>query len=254
MLQSPPSRRARQLICGALTALLTATIAAGLLSGIAGASTASSTPAGDPAKTVLRLGWTQEPDNLNPFVGYQASSCEVWALTYDVLVGVDPISRTPAPGQGLATEWKRSPNGRVWTFTITDKARWHDGHALTAKDVAFTYTYCIEHKMSMFADYLTSIEKVEALDATHVVITCNEPKANLLTLSLPILPAHLWSRITPKDAGKTYRNTPPIIGSGPFKCVERKRGSYVRMVANTTYWRGHQRSMRSSLRPTETPS
>src|SRR5665811_1950906 len=82
------------------------------------------------------------------------------------------------------------------------------------------------------------IDKVEAPDATTVVFTCSKPKANMLGLWIPILPEHIWSKIKPADAEKSFKNPPPIIGSGPFQTVEWKKGAFVRLVANKNYWRG----------------
>ena len=92
--------------------------------------------------------------------------------------------------------------------------------------------------MGLFIDYVKFITKVEATDDTHVVFTCSKPKANMLGLWIPILPEHIWSKISPKDAEKSFKNPPPIIGSGPFQTVEVKKGSFVRMVANKDYWKG----------------
>ncbi len=47
-------------------------LAVGLVWGLASAKAASPSPSPG-AKVILRLGWTREPDNLNPFVGYSAS-------------------------------------------------------------------------------------------------------------------------------------------------------------------------------------
>ena len=217
--------------------LAAAVLAGGLVLGI-GRAVASNSPAPPAGKSILRLGWTREPDNLNPFIGYDTSSYEVWALNYDLLVGFRPSDMANVPGLGLATHWRTTHGGKVWTFTITDKARWQDGVPLTARDVAFTYNYVLKNKMGMFIDYLRYITKVQATDATHVVFTCSKPKANMLGLWIPILPEHIWNHISPADAAKSFRNGPPIIGSGPFQCVEWKPGQYVRMVANKHYWRG----------------
>jgi peptide/nickel transport system substrate-binding protein len=156
-------------------------------------------------------------------------------------VGFDPKTMKNLPGLGLATAWETSPDGKVWTFTITDKAKWQDGTPLTASDVAFTYNYTLKNKMSMFIDYLRFIEKVEAPDPTHVVFTCSKPKANMLGLWLPILPERVWSKVSPAEAERSFKNAPPILGSGPFQCVEWKHGEYVRMVANKDYWKGAPR-------------
>ena len=57
--------------------------------GVAGALAASpvASPSSAPGQVVLKLGWTSEPDNLNVFVGYEATCWEIWALNYDYLFG-----------------------------------------------------------------------------------------------------------------------------------------------------------------------
>jgi len=221
-----------------LVLALAVVLVAGLLWGLGSALAGSQSPSPAAGKTILRLGWTNDPDNLNPFIGYESSSYEVWAINYDLLVGFRASDMTNQPGVGLATKWVVSPDGKVWTFTITDKAKWQDGQPLTAADVAFTYNYVLKNKLSMFIDYLGFITKVEAPNPTTVVFTCSRPKANMLGLWIPILPEHVWSKIKPADAESTFKNPPPIVGSGPFQTVEWKKGEYVRMEANKSYWKG----------------
>jgi peptide/nickel transport system substrate-binding protein len=223
---------------GGLAALFVAVLAAGLVWGIAGALASGDSPSPAAGKTILRLGWTNDPDNLNPFIGYESSSYEIWAINYELLVGFRAKDYANVPGIGLATDWQTSEGGKVWTFTITDKSRWQDGEPLTAKDVAFTYNYVIDNDLGMFIDYMKFIDHVEAPDATHVVFTCTKPKANMLGLWIPILPEHIWSKVSPKEVENKFKNSPPIIGSGPFQTVEWKKGEYVRLVANKDYWRG----------------
>ena len=107
-------------ICVVLAAGLAFGLAAALAqsggpSPAAPASPAASASAGA-GKTILRVGWTHEPDNLNPFIGQVFSSYMVWYLTYDVLVGVDPVTLAPAKGPssaGLATDWTVSADGKT---------------------------------------------------------------------------------------------------------------------------------------------
>ena len=73
------------------------------------ASAAASPAAG---KVVFKVGWTRQPDNLNPFIGFESPAFEVWYLTYDSLVGYDPKTLSPMKGEnstGLATDWSVSP-------------------------------------------------------------------------------------------------------------------------------------------------
>lgn len=226
----------RRVVLIALLGLL----AAGLVWGLAGALAAdeSATPVAEQGKVTLRLGWTNDPDNLNPFIGWESSSYEVWALNYDLLVGFRASDYTNQPGIGLASAWETSDDGKVWTFTIVEGATWQDGEPVTASDVAFTYNYVIDNEMGMFIDYMSFIDKVEATDDTHVVFTCSKPKANMLGLWMPILPEHIWSKVDPAKAERGYRNAPPIVGSGPFQTVEWKKGEFVRMEAYKDYWKG----------------
>jgi peptide/nickel transport system substrate-binding protein len=214
-------------------------LAVGLVWGIAGALAAdeTATPAAD-GQLTLRLGWTADPDSLNPFIGWDSSSYEVWSLNYDLLVGFRASDLTNQPGIGLATDWETSADGKVWTFTIVEGATWQDGEPVTASDVAFTYNYVIDNEMGMFIDYMLFIDSVEATDDTHVVFTCSKPKANMLGLWLPILPEHIWSKVDPGKAERGYKNAPPIVGSGPFQTVEFKKGQFLRMEANKDYWKG----------------
>ena len=214
-------------------------LALGLVTGLASASSPASPPAA--AKVVYKVGILAEPDNLNPFVGFMFSSYEVWYLTYEPLVGYDYGTLTPTKGDkatGLATDWSVTPDGKTWTFTIRQNAKWNDGVPLTAKDVAFTYNYIIDNDLTNWTTYTQGIEKATAIDDTTVRIDCSQPKADMLNVYVPIVPEHIWSKVPGKEAGVSYPNKPPIVGSGPFTCVEWKKNSYVKMVANPGYWRG----------------
>lgn len=215
-----------------------ACLAAGLAWGLSAAAAASTspTPSGGPEKVILRIGWTREPDNLNPFVGVSASCYEIWHLQYDLLNGHDAATLMPKPE--FAESWSHSADGLTWTFKIRPGMTWKDGTPATARDVAFTFNYIIDNQMASFMGYTEGIEKVEAPDDTTAVFTCSRPKANMLGMWVPILPEHIWSKIDPKDAGTGYPNKPPIVGSGPFQIVEWKKGSYLLLAANPDYWAG----------------
>ncbi len=200
-----------------------------------GASAQSPSPSGEVVR--LRLGWTESPLNLNPFVGY-SNSYEVWMLNYDTLVGVG-ADGLPSKETGLAEDWHLSEDETVWTFKIREGVKWHDGTPLTARDVAFTFNYIIDNELSLSV-YLKDVEKAVALDDTTLEVTCTHPKANMLLTQVYIyvLPEHIWSKIPPEKANNSFRNDPPIIGSGPFQTVEFKKDGYVKMVRVPGYWGG----------------
>ena len=202
---------------------------------------AAASPAGDAGKVVYKVGWTRQPDNLNPFIGFESPAYEMWYLTYDTLVGFDPAKLAPMKGEdstGLATDWSVSDDGLTWTFTIRDTAKWSDGVPLTARDIAYTYNLIIDNpeQTANIIAQTKSIERVTAVDDYTVQFTCSKPKPDMIRHWVPILPEHVWSKIPVKDIGKKYQNDPPWVGSGPFTCVEWKKNSHVRLVANPTWW------------------
>ncbi|MBN2203880.1 MAG: ABC transporter substrate-binding protein [Thermoleophilia bacterium] len=202
---------------------------------VAGVAAGESSPPTD-EKVTLRIGWLTEPDNLNPFVGIQGSSYQVWKLNYDLLVGFDDETMEPRPE--LATAWEVSDDGTEWTFTIREGATWHDGEPVTASDVAFTLNYIRDNELLNLATYTDGILDAQAVDDTTVVVTTDGPKANMLRMLVPILPEHIWSQVDGEDAAGNYQNDPPIVGSGPFQTVEWVRGKFIRLEANEGYWGG----------------
>ncbi len=184
----------------------------------------------------MRVGWVRDPDNLNPFIGYTTEAYEIWRLNYDMLTGFDAATLQPTPE--LATEWSTSEDGKTWTFKLREGVTWQDGEPFTSADVVFTYMYIIDNEMGNFTSYTEYIDEVVAVDDLTVEFRCSAPKANMLGLWVPIFPKHIWDKVSGEDAQSTFVNEPPIIGTGPFQCVEWKKDNYVRMEANKDYWRG----------------
>ena len=215
----------------------------GLVWGLAGALAASPSPGSSSStnNVILRLGWTREPDNLNVFIGYVETVYEIWALNYDYIFG---MGNNNQPALDLATQFPTqqnggiSPDGKVWTIHIRSGVKFQDGTPLTAADVAFTYNYVIKNQMANYLNYVDGIKTVKALNPTTVQFTCSHPMAvgYMETISVPIVPEHIWEHVSAQAATTSYGDTPPIIGSGPFETVAFKKGSYVEMVRNPYYW------------------
>ncbi len=201
----------------------------------------AASPSASPAsgnKVVLRIGYAfEDVDNLNPFIGYALPVYEVFVQNYDFLVEHRPQDCGPGP-DGIAESWESSADGKTWTFHLHKNIKWQDGVPLTADDVVFTYNYIIDNEMPAYSGPAKGIVKAVKVDDYTVKMITDKPKANILRLWIPILPKHIWSKIPPKAAATTFRNDPPVIGSGPFQVVEWKRGEYVRMEANKDYFLG----------------
>lgn len=75
-----------------------------------------------------------EPDYLDPAKASSTQASPIISLLFDALTTYGPDG-LPVPS--LATRWDVSPDLRVWTFHLRDDARWSNGRAITAYDVAF---------------------------------------------------------------------------------------------------------------------
>ena len=215
-------------ICGLL---LTATAATA-----SSPSPAAPSPGASSGAVTYRVGVMEAVDNLNPFIGYSSTDYLIYHLNYDFLVSWDPKDLLPRPE--FAESWSSSPDGKTWTFKIRSGMTWQDGEPATARDVAFTFNYIIDNQLGAYTMYLTYIQTVTAPDETTVVFECSKPKGDILQMSVPILPEHIWSKVSGKAAATSFTNGPPCVGSGPFQVVENKQNSYVQLVANKDYWRG----------------
>ncbi len=225
-------------------AVLLLLLVGGLVWGPTSALAASPSPAASSSpgsNVVLKLGWTEEPDNLNVFIGYADTSYEVWALNYSYLFGSGDHNQ---PILDLASEFPSAQNGgisadgKVWTIHIKSGVKFQDGVPVTAADVAFTYNFVIKNQMANLLNNVQGMKVVKALDPTTVQFTCAHPMATgyMEAQSVPILPEHIWKNVSPNAAATSYGNKPPIIGSGPFETVAFVKGSYVKMVRNPDYY------------------
>ena len=216
--------------------LLVVVLSAGLVWGLAGTFAASPSASPGAGKVTLKVGWTTDPDNLNPFVGIEQSSYELWHINYDFLTNYGDQYLQTEPG--LAESWTKSADGLTWTFKIRQGVKWSDGIPLTAKDIAFTYNFQRKFQLQAFLSALDGIEEVTAPDDATAVFRCSRPKADILAMWVPILPEHVWARFTTEAEVKSYLNKPPLIGTGPFQLVEWQKGKFLRCVANKSYWGG----------------
>ena len=218
------------------TATVSLVLAVAVLITPAAWASASPNPAASPSATTYRVGTLESVETLNPFLGYSVVDNVIYHLNYDYLTGYDPVKLQPRPE--FAESWSHSPDGKTWTFKIRPGMTWQDGTPATAQDVAFTFNYIIKNQLSSYTFSTSSIVKVTAPDDGTAVFTCSAPKADILSMPVPIVPEHIWSKVSGKAAQSTFPNGPPSIGSGPYQVMQSKSGDFTRLVPNPHYWRG----------------
>ncbi|WFU51748.1 ABC transporter substrate-binding protein [Sinorhizobium terangae] len=154
-------------------------------------------------------------------------------MLYDPLVWPDNNGK---PSPALATSWFNSPDFRTWTFTIRKDVRFHNGDAMTARDVAFSLQRVLSPKLaSPVRSVLSFIEDVKVIDASTVAVHLKQPHADF-----PIVLMDYRVRVV--SAKSLADNTDAIydsgIGTGPFKLQNLDPEGTTVLVANLDYWGG----------------
>jgi ABC-type transport system substrate-binding protein len=162
---------------------------------------------------------------------------------YDTPINIDPKTFAEIPW--LAKSWKSEPwtapnstPGLKITFNLYDGITWHDGKPLTAEDLVFTWDYAQKEENPVYISYLSNYVKGEypnKLTAIAYLNTTSYWALHWVGANIPIIPKHIWKDITnsvtyqPIDHGT-------LIGSGPYKFKEYKKGEYLIATANPNYF------------------
>jgi len=123
----------------------------------------------------------------------------------------------------LAESWTVNEDNTVYTFSLRRDAVFHDGHPVTAADVLFTLSQA--QNPSLKSPRRVQFEGVigTILDPQTIQLQTPQPYAGFLnSLTIGILPAHIWENISTEQMMLSDYNTEPI-GSGPYKVSNIKR-------------------------------
>src|ERR1044072_298415 len=152
--------------------------------------------AAEPAagKKIVRIGATQSMDSMNPFLAVRLVSSAVQREMYSFLTTPDPKTLKPSPD--LAESWTPSPAGLTWTFKIRS-TKWSDGQPVTAEGAAWTFNKVMTDDAAKTANG-PAVENFESVTANgqDLVIKTKAPQASMLENPIPIMPKHVWEKVT----------------------------------------------------------
>ncbi len=178
----------------------------------------------DPNTLVMMI--ESSPTNLDPRVGLDGQSERIDELIFDALLTHDDHLNVQP---GLANKWE-SPDPLTYIFHLHPGVTFHDGRALTSRDVKWTFDSLLQGKVrSTKGATYRFVDHIDVPDDLTVIFHLKQPDASLLwNLSEGAI------GIVPDGSGQDFNIHP--IGSGPFRFVSAEADKEVILERNEHYW------------------
>ncbi|MCB9140432.1 MAG: peptide ABC transporter substrate-binding protein [Caldilineaceae bacterium] len=186
------------------------------------------------------IGFSQEPELLNPIIYTQTVADEVAEfLVEDLLAATDEgeyvavlAEEVPSVENGLITD-----DGLTVTYNLREGMLWQDGEPLTCDDFLFTWELAMNpaETGAVNTTDLSAISSLECPDDNTIVTKYDEFYAPFLTTfsSNILLPRHATG--DPTNMSNWAYNREGFVGNGPFKLQEWVSGDQIIMVKNENY-------------------
>ncbi|MDJ1477360.1 peptide ABC transporter substrate-binding protein [Bacillus sp. LS15-K4] len=200
-------------------------------------------------KQVLNVTVSEEIPSLDTAKMMDGTSAHVMQNIFEGLYVLDDQDQ-PIPA--VAKSFKRSEDGKKYTFDLRKDAKWSNGDSVTANDFMFAWKRAINPETaSQYAYMLFHVKNakeinkgtmpldnlgVKAINDYTLEVELEQPIPYFLQLlALPIyLPQH---ESFLKEQGKNYALEPSnLIYNGPFVLEKWKHEQEFQLKKNATYW------------------
>lgn len=183
-------------------------------------------------------GMVGAPFYVNPILATSDSDRDLSKLVYAGLMKTDGNGSLQPD---LASGYTINANQDQYTFELRSGLQWHDGEAVTAEDIIFTIESI--KKAEYKSPYRSTFSGVNVQQLNENTIQFNLEKPNplfLSSLTIGILPEHLWYSIPAIGAPLTELNIKPI-GCGPymFKSLTKDQSGNVKTYALESFDKYH---------------
>ncbi len=184
-----------------------------------------------------------DAQTMNPFEVSDVPSQRAYQFIFPNLYQFDKnLAVTPDLADGMP---QISADKKTWTVKIRKGAKWSDGTAITATDVATTAWIQASSSLDTDAGFdwspLTDpVKGVTVKDENTVVYTLTDVFAPFLAVNLTgfIAPAAVYGKIDPTKMRTDPSNDHPTVTGGPFNFDKRITGQEIDLVANPSYYNG----------------
>ncbi|MFC7689410.1 ABC transporter substrate-binding protein [Paeniroseomonas aquatica] len=196
------------------------------------------------APDALTIGVAAPATSVDPHFFNAAPNAQLAAHVFSRLVERDALVRLQP---GLAERW-RAVAPTVWEFRLRPGVLWHDGHAFTADDVAFSLARApnVPNSPSGYGSFLRMVTQVEVVDPLTLRLHTRQPHALLPTELgyIAIIARHAAQGATTEE----FNSGRAAIGTGPYRFVSHTANDRTELARNDGYFGPREPWARVSLR------
>ena len=198
-----------------------------------GTSSSSSASAGA-ARAVIKAGIVTPTGNINPVTVADQGGLDMLAQTGEYLcLSGQTLNLTPV----LATSWTPNSTADVWTFNIRQGVKFHNGAALTADDVVYTFQLHTNTKngsnsLSALPNTVLKPSGVVKVDDYTVAFHLEAPNGNFPYL----VSSDNYNVIILPNGYNPASWQSSFIGTGPFVLGSYTPKSGATFTRNESYW------------------
>ena len=176
-------------------------------------------------------------DDVHDWDPATAYSLEVLPMSnmYEPLLWLDASEKEHKLIPGLATSYKKSKDGLVWSFELRRNVSFHDGQPFNAQAVQ----YVVNRNKSLYqgASYIWShIKDVQAVGDYNVKFILDKP-VPLDKIVSSQYGAWMYSPGT-KHMSRDSIARGYVAGTGPYKLKSWERNNQIELIKNNDYWGG----------------
>lgn len=184
----------------------------------------------------LRIGTAQPFDSPNPFQAVLAIAVDAYSLTYyDQLLGTSIKDQSVDFSNGLASSADVSKDGLTIRFHLRTGIHWSDGTPFTSADPLWTFNAVLKNKTNQLHTTISAVKSVSAPDArTFVLHLATRDSEFLEKLAVPILPAHIWSKIPIQKLDKVPGPIPTVT-TAPYMLTRWQKNGTTILERNPKY-------------------
>lgn len=205
-------------------------------------------PARETTASQLDRGVGDEPESLDP---HRTRTTQAHTVQRDLFEGLVTYSAAGELVGGVAERWTLSDDGRVYTFTLRDDARWSNGDPVTADDFVYSFRRLVDPETAAFyAEMLVAVENATGIVAGELPpesLGVSAPEKNRFEIRLaypvpyflsqlalpPAFPVHAGNIA---EHGETFARAGKLVSNGAYQLHRWDLGSFIELHRNPHYW------------------